>query len=150
VLAQLNNIKSSIPATIRNAVRFKEEVRITVETSSQALCIRVVAELGGREVEGLEVCGCREGHEGAVVEGSGVATRAEAFDVDGPDALLIAWADDCEEPMEGVGVSEHEVLVVEDVDGFVMDLFANGEDVRDERADRGRRRGLAVLVLDVL
>jgi hypothetical protein len=39
--------------------------------------------------------------------------------------------------MEGVGVEELEVLAVQDVDGFVVDLFADGEEVRDERGELG-------------
>jgi hypothetical protein len=138
LIIDLNDVDSSVPATIRNAVRFEEEVGIAVQVSSEAHGGRVVAaEVGHVDTEGLEVCRTRKRHEGAVVEGSLVPARAEAYDLDRMKALLVAWADDREESMEGVGVVELEVLAVQDVDGFVVDLFADCEDVREKNVRFG-------------
>lgn len=109
-------------------------MRIAVQHPGEAFCAGLIAaELGVVDVEGLEVRGARKGHEGAVVECSFVPARAEIHDVDGLKTLLVAWTDDREEPMEGVRVVEPELLAIQDVDGFVVDLFADGQEVRDER-----------------
>jgi hypothetical protein len=138
IIVELNDVDSRVPATIRNAVRFEEKVRITVQTSGETLGARVIAaEIGAVETEGLEVCRTRKRHEGAVVEGSLVPACAEVQDLDRLKALLVVWADDREESMEGVGVVELEVLAVKDVDSFVVDLFADGEEVREKNVRSG-------------
>jgi hypothetical protein len=81
--------------------------------------------------EGLEVCGTCKCHEGAVVDGCGSPTCAEALDIDRAEALLILCANDCEETMKGVGVGEDKVVPVQDIDRLVVDLFADGEKVWD-------------------
>jgi hypothetical protein len=138
IIIELNDVDSSVPAAIRIAVRFQEKVRIAVQTSGKALCARVVAaEIGSVETESLEVCRTRKRHEGAVVEGSLVPACAEVQDLDRMKALLVAWADNREESMEGVSVVELEVLAVKDVDSFVVDLFADGEEVREKNVRSG-------------
>jgi hypothetical protein len=147
IIVELNDVDSSVSATIRNAVRFEEEVRIAVQTSGEPLGARVVAtEIGAVETESLEVCRTRKRHKGAVVQGSLVPSCAEVQDLHRMKALLVAWADDREESMEGVGVVELEFLAVKDVDGFVVDLFADGEEVREKNV----RSGLFVWSLALL
>jgi hypothetical protein len=137
-LINLQDVDGSIPTPIRSTVRLKEVVRIPEQEPGETLRVRVpAAEVSFVETEGLEVRGGREGHEGTVVDGHFVPARAKAHDVDGVETLLVAWTDDCEEAMEGVGVVELEVLAVQDVDGFVVDLFADGEEVWDERGQLG-------------
>jgi hypothetical protein len=62
--------------------------------------------------EGLEVCGTCKCHEGAVVDGCGSSTCAEALDIDRVETLLVPYADDCKETMEGVGVGKDKVVPV--------------------------------------
>lgn len=129
----LQDVDGSIPTPIRSGVSLEEVVRIAVQESGKPLRISVpAAEISPVETEGLEIRGGREGHESAVVDGLFVPAGAEAYGFDGLKTLLVAWADEREEAMQGVGVEELEVLAVQDVDGFVVDLFADGEKVRDE------------------
>jgi hypothetical protein len=138
IIIDLQDVDSSVHATVGPAVRFEEKVRIAEQDPGEHFRVGVpAAEIGAVEMEGLEVRGGREGHEGAVVEGLFVPACAEAHEVDGLKTLLIARTDDCEEAVEGIGIEELEVLAVQDVDGFVVDLFADGEEVRDERVQSG-------------
>ena len=142
---QLKNVHSSIFAAVGSSVCFEKPVTIAEDTGCDTTRLVAPVRYIARDPQRLEVGGTSEQRQTRVVVSLRLTRVAPSHDLDGTEALLVARAHRGKEGVQCSGVLKDEVMTIEVIDGFRVNLFVNSEESGNEGCRDGADLSLVIL-----